>query len=102
MTVLSYRPYGRPFSTFTPDLVDKLNAEYRVKPFNISARARELGVKRTALHYHLLGGKVARIMRGQSWQSAVRLAHQGARNGNKREVLKWLREAVLRAEQGKY
>lgn len=66
-----------------PERVAALWAEYQDRPFNISARARELGVLPCTLSYHLRGGKVGRILSGRTWRAVIYRAHRAFRHGDR-------------------
>lgn len=92
------KTFGRPYSALTPMLVSQLWAEYQEKPYNVSARARALGVKPSTLAYHIRGGKVARVMKGTTWRAAAKLAYRAFSRGDRTEAAAWLREAAKRME----
>lgn len=90
---------GRRYTVLTSALVSELWAEYQERPFNISARARALGIKTSTLSYHMRGGKVSRAMSCGTWVSAARNAHAAFRRGDKKDAAAWLREAAQRIEK---
>lgn len=87
---------GRPLRLFAPGQLAELKAEYIRKPFNVSERARILGVDRSVLGYHMRGGKSARIFASSSWRQAVYAAYTMHRQGKLRESARWLRVAAAR------
>ena len=87
---------GRPYTTTTPQLVDKLIKEFAQKPFNISRRAKELGISRSTLGYHLRGGISGRYTNAASWVAAVKHAYRSAAMDNKRKAAAWLKIAAQR------
>ena len=89
---------GRPYSVLTPEQAATLWAEYQARPFNITARARALGIKRDTLAYHLRGGKAGRIL-GKHWRSAARQAATEFKRGDKTKAAEWFREAANRIEK---
>ena len=89
---------GRPFRVLTPEQAAALWAEYQERPFNISQRARELGIKQPTLAYHVRGGASASILRGH-WRAAAKVAFQAFRNGDKIKAAEWFREAANRIEK---
>lgn len=78
--------------------VANLWAEYQQKPYNISERARALGVKPPTLAYHLRGGKAWAITRCTSWRGAVKRANRFFRLGDRKAAAEMLREAAARME----
>lgn len=48
---------GRPFTKLSPERVEREREVYRQAPYNISRRAKTLGVDRSTLWYHLRGPK---------------------------------------------
>jgi hypothetical protein len=93
------RHYGRPFSVLTPEAVAGLVAEFNAAPFNISARARALGIKHQLLSYHLNGGKVGAALSGTTWRAALKQAYRALRADNTANAAHWLREAAARIEK---
>jgi hypothetical protein len=89
---------GRPHSVLTPEQAAALWAEYQDHPFNISARARALGIKPSTLAYHVRGGASAVILRGH-WRAAAKVAFQAFRAGDKAKAAEWFREAANRIEK---
>ena len=89
---------GRPYSVLTPEQAAALWAEYHDRPFNITARARALGISRDTLGYHLRGGKAGRIL-GNHWRTAARMAATEFKRGNKAKAAEWFREAANRIEK---
>ena len=91
---------GRPWSVLTPQQAAAAWAEYQEKPFNISERARQLGVKTHTLGYHVRGGAAACILRCH-WRAAARAALQSFNAGDKAKAAAWFREAADRLEKSK-
>lgn len=89
---------GRPYSVLTRAQAAALWSEYQDRPFNISQRARALGIKAPTLAYHLRGGASAVILRGH-WRGAVKVAFQAFRRGDKAKAAEWFREAANRIEK---
>lgn len=90
--------FGRPFSVLTPEIVAQLLTEYDAKPFNISARARAMGIRPSCLSYHLRGGKVAVVLSGTTWCAAMKQAYRALRREDRPGAAKWLRIAADRIE----
>jgi len=89
---------GRPFRVLTPEHAAALLAEYQERPFSISQRARELGIKKPTLAYHVRGGKASRII-GNHWRAAARQAATEFERGDKIKAAEWFREAANRIEK---
>lgn len=96
--MISQITIGRPYSVLTAAQAAALWAEYNDRPFNISARARALGIKPSTLGYHVRGGASAQILRNH-WMSAAKLAYQSAKRGEKAKAAEWFREAAIRIEK---
>lgn len=90
---------GRPFSVLSQEQVDDLCAEYKSGPFNISERARQLGVKASTLSYHIRGGKAAHEMASSTWIAASRCAHTAYRRGDLKAAAAWMRKAAGRIDK---
>jgi hypothetical protein len=91
--------FGRPFSVLTPEAVAALVTEFDAKPFNISARARALGVKPSALSYHIRGGKIAAVLSGSTWCASMKRAYRALRTEDFAAAARCLREAANRIEK---
>ena len=92
---------GRPFKVLNAEIVSRLWSEYQDRPFNVSQRAREMGVKPCTLAYHIRGGKIDQVMRNTSWRAAINLSHMAMRRGDKKAAAQWLREAADRVDRMK-
>ena len=77
----------------TPELIKQQCEEYASKPFNISERARQLGIKKGTLSYHIRGGKASAIY-AHSWRRIAASACGKFRNGDKAGAVAALREAA--------
>ena len=87
---------GRPFSALTPEIIERERLRMaKAKPgaYVITHRAKELGVKRCTLSYHLRQGYEAKcgII---SWRKRTALAISTANKGNNTLAAKMLREAA--------
>ncbi len=91
--------FGRPFSVLSAEQVAQLLAEYDAKPFNISARARSLGIKPSCLSYHIRGGKVAAALGDATWCAAMKQAYRALRRDDRPAAARWLRVAAARIEK---
>lgn len=89
---------GRPLTVLTAEQASALFAEYQAKPFNICARARQLGIKRETLSYHVNGGACAAILR-RHWRAAIKSGLAAFRCGDKAKAAEWFREAANRIEK---
>lgn len=87
---------SRPHSVIAPESIDALVLEFQTKPFNVSERARKLGVNRSALLYHLRGGKVGAIMRGKPSRVLIRQAWQAIAKGDKEAASDLLKKAAAK------
>lgn len=97
-TATQLPPIGRPFTALTPAKVASELAKFETAPFNISARARKLGIARSTLQYHLAGGKSARFIAENSWKCAIWAARAAYRQGKRAEAVALLHEAARRME----
>jgi hypothetical protein len=86
--------YGRPFSALTEETVESLLKEYRAKPFNISARARALGLKPATLSYHIRGGKSVRGISPTDPRTMIQMAYRLEKKGKRKDAAAWLRKAA--------
>lgn len=92
---------GRPVTVLTPEVIEAERAAFKAcrRRYNLSRRARDLGVGRSTLCYHLLDRNVKRAM-SPSASGLLYFAMFDVKAGNLKAAITKINKAVkmLRAE----